>query len=272
MKKVLELTNRYIVIATPLLLFLILIVMYFLIVLQSGQPFKVLFGAILMFFMVIAFTAGWGNMLKSAIHEKDYDDPYLIIKDFAPGVGEYFLPVLGAMFFLFVIYTVISVLMYICGVHFIGDVGVTSEALSKALASNEALKQFLTSLSTEQLMKLNAWNIMVLSVSSFLGFLTMFYFPALFLEIKNPFKALFVSLKHVFSKKLPQIIGIFLLIFSVNCIISILSTMLSGNAITSFIMTLVNFYFICCVVIGIFYYYNKNFVDNHLGNSIDTYI
>ncbi len=238
----------------------------------NGRVLLILFGLIITFFMAVAFLSGWGAMIKSAVNENNYDEPYAIIKDFVPGVGEYSLPVLGLMLLLFLINTALFLITYFSGMHFIGDVGISADAFSKAMASQEALKAFLSSLSVEQLMKLNLWNILVLSVMSMSYFLLMFCFPALFLESKNPIKAIGKSIKNLFGKKFICNVGIYLLIFGLNFIISIFSAIFSGNVILSFVMTLVNFYFICCVVIGIFLYYNKNFVISHLGNTIDTYI
>lgn len=272
MKKVFELTNKYIILATPLLLFLFLLSIYSFVVMRNGQPAIILFGLTLMFFMVVAFTAGWGKMIKSAVLENSLDEPYLIIKDFAPGVGEYFLSSFGLLVIALLINIGLLFITYYIGMYFIGDVGITADALTKAMTNNEALKTFLSSLTTAQLLKLNMWNMLILSVIASTYFIMMFYPAALFFESKNPIKAFGISLKHTFSKKFFSVLGIYLLIFGVNFFISIFSAIMASNSIMSFVMTLINFYFICYVAIGIFYFYNKNFVNSHLGNSIDTYI
>jgi len=272
MKKVINLTNKYIIVATPLLLFLFFLSIYFVGIMRSGNQLKFLVGMLLVFIMIIVFISGWGNMLKSAALDKEPDEPYLIIKDFTPGVGEYFLPIAGFMTIILIINILTFILTYNAGMHFIGDIGITSEALSKAMANNEALKAFLLSLSSEQILKLNLWNILVLSVLSITYFVMMFYLPAIFFDSKNPFKALLISIKNIFSKKIFSVIGLYIIIFFINFIISILSAICANNALLSFAMTLVNFYFICAVAIGIFWYYSKNFCNSHLGNEIDTYI
>ena len=272
MKKIIELTNRYIIIATPLLLFLFILSLYFMVTMNNVQVIKILFGLILAFLMFVAFAAGWGNMIKSAVDEKNYDEPYLIIKDFAPGVGEFFLPVLGMVVFALLIFSASLTFIYFTGMHFIGDSGVSAEALSKAMASSDALKSFLLTLNPGQIVKLNLWNMLIFSTLTLVYFIMIFYSPALFYESKNPFKAFWLSIKHLFGKKFILNAGIYLLIFCVNFLLSILSAVFAKNNILSFGISLANFYFICCAAIGIFYYYNKNFVNLHLGNSIDTYI
>ena len=272
MKKVFNLTNRYVIIATPLLIFLFFLSVYFITIIQNAQPHKLIISLLLVFLMLTAFVSGWGNMIKSAVLEKNYDEPHLIIKDFVSGVGEYFLSMTGLLLIAFVINLILLISAYYTGINLIGNIGVSSSDLSGALASNEALKTFLASLSPEQLLRLNMWNILILTVMSIFYFLVMFFIPALFFEEKNPFKAVLISFKHLFGKKILSNIGIYFLIFFLNFMISIFSAILSVNPILSFIMTLVNFYFICCVAVGIFYYYNRTFRDSHLGNSIDTYI
>ena len=272
MKKVLALTNKYIIIATPLLLFLFFLSIYFISVMQNAQLLKLLFSMILVFLMFSAFVSGWGNMIKFAVLEKNNEEPYLIIKDFIPGVGEYFLPAAAILFLAFLFNLVLLIFVFYVGLNLIGDIGISSSDLSGALINNEALKAFLTSLSVEQLVKLNLWNLLILGAMTIFYFLTMFFIPALFFESKNPLKAILNSFKHLFSKRILLNIGIYFLIVVLNFVISVFSALCAGNSILSFIMTLINFYFICCVVIGIFYYYNKNFVNSHLGNSIDTYI
>ena len=96
--------------------------------------------------------------------------------------------------------------------------------------------------------------------------------PSLFFKNKNPLKAFGLSLKDLFSKKFFKSTGVFLLIFALNFIISIFSAILGGNVILHFMITLLNFYFITAVGIGIFYYYYNNFVDTRLGQNVDVKI
>jgi hypothetical protein len=239
---------------------------------QNAYPMKNIFDLLLITVMITAFLSGWGVMIKSAVDEKKYDEPYLIIKIFIPGIGEFFLPVLGTIFIFFVINFAILIAACVCGMLFIGDIGIDTNELMKAMSGQEALKAFLSTLSVEQLTKLNNWNALILSTMTGLSFIFMLYYPALIYESKNPFKALWISVKRTFGKKILSNIGIFIVIFSLNLLISVLSALFSGNTIMHFVMALVKFYFICAVAIGIFYYYNKNFINSHLGNSIDTYI
>lgn len=272
MKKVFNLTNKYIITATPLILFSLLLSIYMLTSVRGKSILGLLFAVLLLFLMCSAFTAGWGNMIKSASTDKEPFEPNVIIKDFTTGVGEYFLSSCGLIFITFILNIVILGITYFAGQHFIGDVGISADALSKAMTDTESLKAFLVSLSKEQLLKLNMWNMLILTVFSGTYFILMFYPPALFFESKNPLIALYISICKIFSKKFFSNLGIYVLIFTANFFISIFSALFAGNVIMNFIMTLVNFYFISLVAIGIFYYYNKTFIKTAPGSTIDTYI
>lgn len=232
----------------------------------------VVFSILLLFLMTTAFLAGWGRMLKSAVTDCADSEPNSIIKDFAPGVGEYFIPACGLLGVICLINILVLVLSYIAGIHFIGHLGISADAFAKAFVSIESLKLFVASLTAEQIIKINLWNMLLIASIAVTYFILMFCYPALYFDTKNPLKAIFLSVKHIFSRKLLVAAGIYLLIFFINIVISLCFALTAGNVILNFIMTLTNFYFISCVAIGIFYYYNETFIKLHLGKSIDKYV
>ena len=91
-------------------------------------------------------------------------------------------------------------------------------------------------------------------------FLIMFYSPALFFKEKNPFKAYFVSLKDLFSKKFFTNFGLFLILFVSYFILSIFTTLFGANVVTHFIFTLINFYYLVFIAVLVFKYYYENYV------------
>lgn len=272
MKKVLNLTNKYIVLATPLILFTLISSIYAAFSLKVGNAMSHLVTLLILTLMSAAFIAGWFNMVKLSATDSEPNDPNSVIKNFIPGVGEYFLSAIGIIFIVFIINIVILALSFICGLHFIGDPGISADALSKAMSNTNALKLFLAGLTQEQLLKINLWNLLLLGMMSITYFLLMLYLPALFFKSKNPFKAFFLSLKDLFSKNFPSCLGLYLLIFVLNFIISIFAAVFAGNVITNFIMTLINFYFICAASVGVFYFYNEKFVKTQIGKNIDVKI
>ena len=268
-KKVFEIANKYIVLATPLILFSLVSTVY-LAASATGKIINMIVGIILFVLMSAAFVAGWFNMVKLSVSNPDSREPNSLMREFLPGVGEYFLPTLGMFFNFFLLTSVIVYLCFIIGAKYIGDPGVSVEALSKSLETAQALKAFLAGLTSEQLLKLNYWNLLLMSGLSLSYFLVILYLPALFYKKKNPFLAFLFSIKDLFSKKIFKTIALYLLIFFVNALISILSAIFIGNVIMHFIITLLNFYFITVAAVGIFYYYYKNFVEPQLGQNIDT--
>lgn len=268
MKKVFELTNRYIILGTPLILFSLLSTVY-LVISARGTVIHLLIAIILFALMSAAFIAGWFNMVKTAILEPDREDVNSLIKEFTPGVGEYFLSSLGVIFNVIIVSLVILVAASIIGMKVIGNPDISIEALNAAVQTPESLKVFLASLSKEQLVKINAWNLLLLGAMAFTYFIEILYLPAMFFKNKNPFISFFIGLKDLFSRKFFKTLGIFVLLFVVYSLISILSALFIRSVILHFIITLLNFYFITCASVGVFYYYHNNFVKAQLGQIID---
>ena len=265
------LTNKYIVLATPLILYSLFSSVY-MAASATGKIINLIIAILIFTFMTSAFIAGWFNMIKIAVTTQCKDYSNSLLKEFVPGVGEYFLPALGLVSNVFIVVLLIFILSFLIGTKFIGDPGISAEALSKALESAPALKTFMASLTIEQHEKLNQWNILLLSTMSIAYFLNILYLPALFFKRKNPYIAFFISLKDLFSKNIFKTLGIYILIFLVNAIISVLSALFIGNVIMHFLLTLANFYFITLACIGIFYYYYKTFIEPQIGQNIDMRI
>lgn len=271
-KEVFSLTNKYIVLLTPLIIFSLVSNVY-LAISSTGKVINLLFAIILSALMFGAFIAGWFKMVKlsvsSTLHDKN---PNNLMQEFVPGVGEYFLSSIGLTVIGF-IFTALSLLVsYFACMHFIGDIGITAEAFSKALASQEALKVFLASLTFEQLEKIYAWNMSIFFTLGTGYFLMFLYLPALFFKTKNPFLAFFIGIKDLFNKKFFKTLSLYLLIFVLNAIISVVSVLLSNNIFTNFIMILTNFYFITVASVGVFYYYYNNYILPQIGQNVDIEI
>ena len=271
MKHIFNLTNKYIVLLTPLLLYSLLSSVYMAVSLMGGNAGLIIFSLALFFLMTGAFSAGWFYMVKLAVIDQN-EDSNSLIKEFLTGVGEYILPASGMLAIVLLFSLIILFITYKLGLLLIGDIGVSLEALSKAMESTETIKTFIAGLSIEELVKISHWNLLLLGSVTITYFLLIFYLPALFFESKNPIKAFGLSFKRLFSKKFINTVGIYLLIFIANFILSFLSAFLANNTIMHFILTLVNFYFITFVSILIFNFYYENFVQNKLGQNIDVEI
>lgn len=272
MQKVLSLTNKYIILATPLILYSLLINIYLVATTSSGKIINLIIAGIMFFFMTSAFLSGWFNMIKIAVSTPEREDTNSLIKEFIPGVGEFFLSTSGGLLFALLIMVLMLVITYLIGTNFVGSPEISVNDLSKAMQSQTTLKAFVNGLSIEQLNKLFLWNILTIISMSFGYFLIFLHMPAIFFENKNPFKAFIISLKKIFSKHFISITGVFLLIFVLNFFISIFSAILGSNLIGHFIITLLNIYFITAVGVGIFYYYYNQFIDSKIGQNVDIEI
>lgn len=270
-KIIFKLSNKYIVLATPLILFSLISSVY-LSVSLAGTMLNILIAIILLLLMSGAFVSGWFNMVKCAIVSPPEDDPNSLLKEFPSGVGEYFLPAIGLIINSFVIVTIMLTAAYGIGLKLIGNPSISGEKFANAMQNTAALKEFLASLNAEQLAQLNQWNLLLLGVMAVVYFLLILYLPAMFFNDKNPLRALWISLKNLFSRKFFITLGIYILIFGVNFVLSILTALSTGNLIMNFIATLINFYCFVILAVGVFYYYYNNFVRSQLGQNIDTQV
>ena len=261
-----KLTNKYLVLATPLILFSLISSLYILFSLR-GDLINILTALILFVFMFAAFLSGWAYMLKLVVSDCAKDEPNALIKEFPAGVGEYFLPVLGLMVNILVLSVLFFFAAYFIGMKTIGNVEISSAALSSAMESTEELKNFLMSLPKDQVLKLNLWNLLILAAMGVEYFLLMFHLPAIVFKCTNPFKAFFISLKDIFSKAFFKNILLYLSIFFSYAVLSVLTTIFTLNVITHFIFTLINFYYIVFIGVLVFNYYYQNFV--RIGGKFD---
>lgn len=266
LKKSFGLTNKYIILATPLILFSLISSLYILFSL-GGNLLSLIIAFSLFVLMLAAFLSGWFYMIKSCVQEPENDDVNALIKEFPAGVGEYFLPILGLVFIIFLLSALMLLGSYIAGMKLIGNIGINSASMSAALQSTVALKSFLMSLSDEQLFRLNAWNLLLFLSMAIEYFLIMFYLPVLFFKSKNPLKALFINFKDLFSRKFFSNVGLYLLFLVSYCMLSLLSTISSINPITHFIFTLVNFYYLVFIAVLLLTYYYYNYIK--IGGKFD---
>lgn len=261
-----RLTNKYIILATPLILFSLLSSLYILFSI-GGNKISLIIALVLFTLMLGAFLSGWFFMIREGIKNPEMEEPNFLIKDFPAGVGEYFLPALGLIVVVFVIASALLLAAYFAGMKLIGDIGIPTDVLAKGMESYEGLKSMLLSLNKEQLFKLNAWNLLLFGTMTLTYFAIMFYAPAMFFKEKNPVKAYFVSLKDLFSRKFLLNVLLFLTLFFSYFILSILTTIFGLNIITHFVFTIINFYYLVFMAVLLFNYYYINYA--RIGSQID---
>lgn len=269
LKSSFKITNNFIVIATPLILFSLFASIY-LILSSGGNTLSLTITAILFFLMLGAFLSGWLYMIKKAVTNPEEESKDRLIFEFPSGVGEYFLTILGMVSIIILISILMTIITVLVGKKLIGDTGITYTQFSNALISIESMKTFMASLSTEQLSKLRNWNLLITLGILINHFIIMFYSPVVFFKEKNPFKAFFITLKDTFGRKFFKNIFLFFIIFVVYIFLSVLSAFMGRNLFLHFFSTLINFYYVTYVAILVFNYYYSNFAK--IGSNIDATI
>jgi hypothetical protein len=269
LKESVHITNKYIILATPLILFSLLSTIY-LVLSAGGTNLGIFISVILYFLMFAAFLSGWFFMVVKSVKNTEEDEPNGLIKCFTEGVGEYFLSSVVCILISLFVGTILFVFSTYIGYKLIGNPNVSAQALSSAIVSVDAMKSFLLSLSSEQLMKINLWNLLLFATISFVYFDILFYPAALFFKTKNPIKAFLYSQKDLFSRHFFKNAALYIFLFVLYFIISILAVLGGKNIVMHFLFTLVNFYFMVYAAVLVFNYYYSHYMK--IGSKIDEVI
>lgn len=268
--KAFKITNENIILTTPLVLFLFLLSIY--LGIAKNAPETLLATVLLLvtiLFMVSAFFSGWLFMVKQAVNlekkegladEEKAKASLALLKEIPVGIGEYFLSFIGGLILYVGLIALMAFLGYQIGMHFIGKVGVNLMELKIALESPAAMKALVSSLSVEQLKKINEWNILFLSSMTLFSFITMFWGAQIVIKNKNPFVSFFQALGFTFRNIFPSII-LFVYISLINFTVSLLNAVAGVNPILYFLSMLVYFYFVVYVVVLVFLYYDSENSD-----------
>ncbi len=270
-KDAFKISSENIVLATPLLVFLLLINIYLIV---AKDAVKVLPSALLFFLtlllMVSAFMSGWFYMIKTAIHNFKNKTPhkenetFKLMNEFPVGIADYIGSYIGLSIAFLILGDIVLVSIYYLGLNLIGDIGINSAQFISATEAPVAMQALLDSMTKTQLMKLNCWYFLIMISLQIFSLLTMFWPIEILYSTKNPIKALFYAVKRVILK--PQSILLFILISILNVVMMIMNYVSMFNPISYFVMTLVYFYFIVYIFVLLFLYYEEKIKGN--SNSI----
>jgi len=273
-RRAFKITNENIILTAPLVLFLLLLNTYLIAAqLAPANIFSAILLLITILFMVSAFSGGWFFMTKRSIDldkqefiidEDKSKASFNLIKEFPVGVGEYFLPFVGAIILYSILFALMFFIGYSIGMHFFGNIGLSLLDLKMALASPAAMKSLVSSLSTEQLTKLKAWNILFMIFMMAFSFITMFWSAQIVMKTKNPLIAFFKSISFTFKNLLSAII-LFIYINVLSFFISQLTNAIIAfpikikliSLILSVSATILYFYFVVYIVVLVFLYYDR---------------
>lgn len=216
-------------------------------------------------FLTGAFIAGWFFMAQKIIeHSKKVFDKktdkdmasIAIIKQFFPGVGEYFLPISVFGFLYFALFILLIYTTYRIGLHFLPHPMITITQLQLASSSAEASKAFAESLSSAQLLTINYWILLISSVSFVYIFLTTFWPVMIINKTKNVVTALFESLKFTW-KNFFSVLGILIFLSILNMLISFISLLGTQNLFITILSLILMFYFATYYLLLIFCFYDE---------------
>lgn len=269
-------TNDCIILAIPLVLFMWILSFYFAFSnTVVNDPAELLLAFVTVLFMSGAFLSGWFYMVQKAINVSK--QVYVLDEDRAKatmnlfkvipyGIGKYFLSFIGLiLIFLFVV-SLSGTLVYKIGIHNIGNV-FTQEQISTALSSTADMRNFIDSLSEDQLIKLNLWNLLIMGTTTILSFLFMLWIPEIIYSTLNPFVALFKAIKKSFIK-FNKTLLLFIYLSFLNVIVSFISTFAILHPLLYLLVMVVCFYFIIYVVVLLFSFYEIEFCGTDNNDEI----
>lgn len=264
-------TTNNIILATPLVLFMVLVSMYlgFSRYTVDTLP-EALLSFVTLWIMFAAFLAAWFFMVKKAVElsktvfvmDDDQAKATLnLMKEIPTGVGTYFLPFLGFILLFLIVLTLWGALVFHLGQTFIGGLNLEPSQMKEPIASVQELSLFIDKLTPEQVIKLSQWSFFIFISNAVFSFILMLWTPEILFSTKNPFTALFKSIKKVFMR-IGHAIKLFIYITLLNFSLSFLNTFAILNPVTYFIMMIVYFYFLVYLVVLVFLYYEREFVKN----------
>ncbi len=269
-KDTVGITNDNIILAFPLILFMWVLSLYVSFSRQTVNSLPLLIlSSITVLVMTGAFFAGWFYMVKKAVKLSkqvfvlDTDRAkatFNLLKTIPAGIGKYFLSYSGMIILFVIIICIVGAGVFQLGVNLIGKLDLNPEQLKSVLSSAADMKAFLDSLSFEQLIRLNNWNLLFLATTTVMSFLFMLWAPEIAFNTKNPFMALVNSVKKIFHR-FGRCLKLFVFLTVLNFVLSFINTFSLFNPILYFIMTVVYFYFLVYLVMLIFLYYEREFTE-----------
>ena len=265
-------TYYNIILATPLVLFLVIISMYMGFSKSTVDTLpEMLLSGFTLWFMFGAFFVAWFYMIKKAVEgsksiyildEDQAKDSFKLLKEIPTGIGSYFLSFLGGIILFVIILVAWGGLIYNVGQAVIGGLNLDPAQLKEPLSSIQELSIFIENLSPEQLIKLSHWSFLIFVSNAIFSFILMLWAPEILFNDKNPLTALFKSIKKIFIK-FGHSLKLFIYVMFLNFILSFLNTFAIVNPVTYFIMMLVYFYFLVYLVVLVFLYYEREFCQEN---------
>ncbi len=262
-------TNDCIILATPLILFLSALSWYYSYAKDAIDNIpKLILAIATMLIMISGCLSAWVYMAKKTIRmsdkifvfEKDRAKAFGdLIMSLPRGIGRLFLPMLGVIFISVIIYSI-----FIYGITFlvskyIGTIDLSLLSTDKLALSSQELLNEINALPRSQIIAINCWYLIFALGTMLFSFLGILWIPEIVYAEKNPFKALYNSIKKIIIT-FPKTLFLFMYINILSLVISILNTLLMINPIAYFLVLIIYYYFIVYIVVLLFRYYEQTFI------------
>ncbi len=264
--------NDCIIIAAPLIVFLSILGWYFDYTLSAVDTIpKALLALVTTLVMLSGFVSAWLYMAKKAITlsrsivvlEKDRGKALLnLVASLPKGIGRLFLPMLGVIGIYMIVYILLLSGSSVLVSETLGSVDISMFDISSIQVSSVELLEEIKLFTKDELVIIGCWGICNIIGAIIISFITMLWVPEIVYSQKNPYKALFLSIKKVF-KSFWKSLGLFIFINFIIISCTILNTLLMINPILYFIVLIVYYYFLVYIVVLLFEYYEQTYLKEN---------
>lgn len=260
----LKITNNNIILATPLILFMLLISVYKFFVAGVASTPVLILGLVTYFLMWTAFLSGWFYIIRQAIlinyedisKEEKLKKSFGLISLMVKGVGEYFSSFLGLMVMALILFGIFVYIIYFAGIHLIGHLNIPFNDLVSASTAQVSTEDFMKNTPHVELLKLVKWGYLAICSFAVYFYMMLFWSVAVLKNSKNIFKALVISNKFLVRNFFNTVL--FLIILSFLYFIVMLGCgILLQNSILAYFSLLIYFYFIVYIMVLVFLFYEK---------------
>ena len=270
-KEAFKVTNNSIILAIPMIICLKIVEIYTQLANSSADSnAKVAFATLTLIIMIGAFCAGFFYMVKKAIeiHKKvfvlDSDrhkEHLAVLKKFTEGISKYFLSFAGFYILSASIQILLLPLTILFGVKLFGDM--SADLLQKLTilandGSTAAIGDFVNSLTDANLSYLGKWILLFLLFLFIVLYFFMLWIPEILYNVKNPFIALFTSIKKLL-KDFWKTFGLYILIYVFVFVLAFIMTYLPKHPLSELFFEVTRYYFYLYFIFLIFIYYDKKY-------------
>ena len=283
-KETFKATNDGIILATPLIFFvwiLSLYITYSKSVVDTG--FEEVLSVVTMLFMTSAFCSGWFYMVTKCVEfsKKEFildtdkaSESLQLIKTIPDGIGRHFLTFIGfSLIFVGIALSMVWLISFL-GAPFVNSILDVLSRVGIDVSAPQNVSAILDKLTPNELMVLFKQLflpsvqllLIVTLIPMIFSFLMMLWVPEIMYTDKDPFSALFTSVKKVFAKFKKSVV-LFIYLTAIQVVISFLGSFSIINPILYILMMLIYFYFVVYVVVLLFSYYDKEFNNPEVNNE-----